>query len=69
MLDDRRRGNTVRRLSHQLRALGPGAQEPLWDRVAELAMPVLLIAGGYDRTYSETAQRMATAIGSNARRL
>jgi len=66
MLDDRRRGNTVRRLAHQLRELGPGAQEPLWDRLAELAMPVLLIAGGYDRAYSETAQRMATAIGSNA---
>lgn len=66
MLDDRRLGNTVRRLAHQLRALGPGAQEPLWDRLAELAMPVLLVAGGYDRAYSETAQRMRTAIGSNA---
>jgi 2-succinyl-6-hydroxy-2,4-cyclohexadiene-1-carboxylate synthase len=66
MLDDRRRGNTVRRLAHQLRALGPGTQEPLWDRLAELAMPVLLVAGGYDRAYSETAQRMAAAIGSNA---
>jgi 2-succinyl-6-hydroxy-2,4-cyclohexadiene-1-carboxylate synthase len=66
MLDDRRRGNTVRRLAHQLRALGPGAQEPIWDRLAELAMPALLVAGGYDRAYSETAQRMAAAIGSNA---
>jgi 2-succinyl-6-hydroxy-2,4-cyclohexadiene-1-carboxylate synthase len=66
MLDDRRHGNTVRRLAHQLRALGQGAQEPLWDRLAELTMPVLLVAGGYDRAYSETAQRMATAIGSNA---
>src|ERR1700730_17928227 len=44
MLDDRRRGNTVQRLAHQLRVLGPGAQEPLWDRLAELAMPVLLVA-------------------------
>ena len=66
MLDVRRRGNTVQRLAHQLRVLGQGAQEPLWDRLAELAMPVLLVAGGYDRAYSETAQRMATAIGSNA---
>lgn len=66
MLDDRRRGNTVRRLAHQLRALGPAAQEPLWDRLAELGMPVLLVAGGYDRAYSEAAQRMATGIGSNA---
>ena len=66
MLDDRRRGNTVQRLAHHLRALGPGVQEPLWDRLAELAMPVLVVAGGYDRAYSETAHRMATAIGSNA---
>jgi 2-succinyl-6-hydroxy-2,4-cyclohexadiene-1-carboxylate synthase len=66
MIDDRRRGNTVQRLAHQLRVLGQGAQEPLWDRLGELAMPVLLVAGGYDRAYSETAQRMATAIGSNA---
>jgi 2-succinyl-6-hydroxy-2,4-cyclohexadiene-1-carboxylate synthase len=66
MIDDRRRGGTVQRLAHQLRVLGQGAQEPLWDRLGELAMPVLLVAGGYDRAYSETAQRMATAIGSNA---
>jgi 2-succinyl-6-hydroxy-2,4-cyclohexadiene-1-carboxylate synthase len=66
MLDDRRRGNTVRRLAHQLRTLGPGAQEPLWDRLPELAMPVLLVAGGYDRAYTEAANRMADGIGSNA---
>jgi 2-succinyl-6-hydroxy-2,4-cyclohexadiene-1-carboxylate synthase len=66
MLDDRRRGNTVQRLAHQLRELGQGAQEPLWDRLGELEMPVLLVAGGYDRTYSNIARRMAAAIGSNA---
>ncbi|HSO94418.1 MAG TPA: alpha/beta fold hydrolase [Acidimicrobiia bacterium] len=66
MLDDRRRGNSVRRLAHQLRVLGPGAQEPLWDRLPELGMPVLLVAGGYDRTYSDVAHRMASAIGGNA---
>jgi 2-succinyl-6-hydroxy-2,4-cyclohexadiene-1-carboxylate synthase len=66
MLDDRRRGNTVWRLMHQLRALGQGTQEPLWDRLGELAMPVLLVAGGYDRAYSDTARRMGAAIGDNA---
>jgi 2-succinyl-6-hydroxy-2,4-cyclohexadiene-1-carboxylate synthase len=66
MLDDRRKGNTVRRLAHQLRVLGQGAQDPLWDRLGELGMPVLLVAGAFDRAYSETAQRMAAAIGSNA---
>ncbi len=66
MLDDRRRGNTVHRLAHQLRALGPGIQEPLGDRLAELAMPVLVVAGRFDRAYTEIAHRMAAAIGSNA---
>lgn len=66
MLDERRRFNTVQRLAHQLRALGQGVQEPLWDRLSELAMPVLVVAGGYDRAYSDLAHRMADAIGSNA---
>lgn len=61
MLDDRRR-NTVHRLAHQLRELGQGIQEPVWDRLGELAMPVLLVAGGYDRVYAETARRMSAAI-------
>ncbi len=62
MLDDRRRGNTVHRLAHQLRELGQGVQEPLWDRLGELSMPVLVVAGGYDRVYAETARRMGAAI-------
>jgi 2-succinyl-6-hydroxy-2,4-cyclohexadiene-1-carboxylate synthase len=66
MLDDRRKGNTVRRLAHQLRALGQGVQEPLWDRLPELEMPVLVLAGGYDRAYSDIARRMAAAVGPNA---
>ena len=66
MLDERKRGSTVRRLSHQLRALGQGAQEPLWDRLSELTMPVLLVAGSYDRAYSAVARQMADAIGPGA---
>jgi 2-succinyl-6-hydroxy-2,4-cyclohexadiene-1-carboxylate synthase len=66
MLEDRRRGNTVWRLSHQLRALGQGTQAPLWDRLSELSVPVLLVTGGYDRTYTNVARRMATEIGANA---
>ena len=67
MLDERRRGNTVRRLAHQLRSLGQGVQEPLWDRLSELTMPVLLVAGSYDRAYTSIAWRMADAIGPSAR--
>jgi pimeloyl-ACP methyl ester carboxylesterase len=63
MLEDRRRRNDVPRVAHQLRALGQGVQEPLWDRLGELSVPVLLLVGGYDRAYSDVAQRMAAAIG------
>ncbi|HEY6318849.1 MAG TPA: alpha/beta fold hydrolase [Acidimicrobiia bacterium] len=66
MLEERRRRNNVPRVAHQLRALGQGAQEPLWDRLGELTVPVLLVAGGYDRAYSEMARQMADAIGAGA---
>jgi len=66
-LEERRRGNPVHRLAHQLRVLGQGVQEPLWGRLGELEMPVLVVAGGYDRTYSNIGRRMASTIGSNAK--
>src|SRR5262249_2538161 len=51
-LDDRKRANTVARLTHQLVTLGQGVQEPLWDRLGELEMPVALIAGERDERYA-----------------
>jgi 2-succinyl-6-hydroxy-2,4-cyclohexadiene-1-carboxylate synthase len=62
MIEDRRKGNTVHRIAHQLRILGQGVQEPLWGRLGELAIPVLLVTGAYDRTFTEIAQRLTTAI-------
>lgn len=67
MLDDRRRRNTVHRIAHQLRALGPAAHDPLWDRLGALEMPTLMLTGAYDRKYTEVAAQMARAIGANAR--
>jgi 2-succinyl-6-hydroxy-2,4-cyclohexadiene-1-carboxylate synthase len=64
MLDDRRKGNTVHRIAHQLRALGQGAQPSLWPRLGELTMPVLVVSGAYDRKYTEIADQMAAAIAS-----
>jgi 2-succinyl-6-hydroxy-2,4-cyclohexadiene-1-carboxylate synthase len=66
MIDDRVRRNTVQRLAHQLRALGQGAHEPLWDRLRELEMPVLVVSGQWDRVYTEIAEKMGAAIGANA---
>ena len=65
-LDDRRT-NTAAGLAGSLRLAGTGAQEPLWDRLAELEMPVLLVAGERDEKFTALAHEMATAIGGNAR--
>ena len=66
-VDERRRTNTVDRITHQLRALGQGVQPSLWDRLPQLTMPVTLVTGAYDRKYTELATRMAAAIGDGAR--
>lgn len=54
-------------MAASLRNCGTGTQEPLWDRLSELRMPVLVIAGSKDEKYTAIGQRMVTAIGSNAR--
>jgi 2-succinyl-6-hydroxy-2,4-cyclohexadiene-1-carboxylate synthase len=61
-LDDRRRVNTVARLTHQLQVLGQGTQPSNWERLAELQMPVLLIVGALDTRYVGIAEQMAAVI-------
>lgn len=63
---DERRANTVAGLASSLRHAGTGSQTPLWDRLAELDVPVLLLTGGADARFTETAARMAERIGTNA---
>jgi 2-succinyl-6-hydroxy-2,4-cyclohexadiene-1-carboxylate synthase len=65
MVDDRRR-HTVHALAHQLRALGPAAHEPMWDQLGSLEMPVLVVAGQWDRAYTELAEKTVASIGENA---
>jgi 2-succinyl-6-hydroxy-2,4-cyclohexadiene-1-carboxylate synthase len=64
-LDDRRR-NTVRGLAQSLRRAGTGTQEPLWDRLGELTVPVLVVAGERDEKFAAHGRRMAGAIGTSA---
>jgi 2-succinyl-6-hydroxy-2,4-cyclohexadiene-1-carboxylate synthase len=66
-LSERRRGHTVATLTHALRRLGQGAQEPLWERLEELEIPVTVVAGALDHKYVAIARRMADAIGPRAR--
>lgn len=64
-LDDRRR-NSAAGLASSLRMAGTGTQQPLWDRLARLSMPTLVVAGALDATFASHAARMAAAIGPGA---
>jgi 2-succinyl-6-hydroxy-2,4-cyclohexadiene-1-carboxylate synthase len=62
-----RRRNTVAGLADSLRRAGTGTQDPpLWDRLGELTMPVLAVAGEHDRKFRQLAERLTSAIGGNA---
>jgi 2-succinyl-6-hydroxy-2,4-cyclohexadiene-1-carboxylate synthase len=61
-----RRTNSPAGLAYALRTLGTGAQDSLWDRLGELVMPVLLVAGEKDAKFRAIAERMAAAIGPAA---
>jgi 2-succinyl-6-hydroxy-2,4-cyclohexadiene-1-carboxylate synthase len=54
--------NTAHGLAAALRGLGTGVMEPLWDRLAELTMPVTLVVGERDAKFRAIAERMAPAI-------
>jgi len=62
-----RRTNSPAGLAYALRTLGTGSQDPLWDRLPELAMPVTMVAGESDPKFRAIAERMAAAIGPVAR--
>jgi 2-succinyl-6-hydroxy-2,4-cyclohexadiene-1-carboxylate synthase len=58
--------NTGPGLASSLRLAGTGTQQPLWDRLEELVMPVLIITGQHDEKFTALGQRLAAAIGENA---
>jgi 2-succinyl-6-hydroxy-2,4-cyclohexadiene-1-carboxylate synthase len=62
-----RQANTAEGLAYALRRLGTGAQEPLWERLATLRPPTLLVAGALDGKFAAIAGQMAAAIGPHAR--
>jgi 2-succinyl-6-hydroxy-2,4-cyclohexadiene-1-carboxylate synthase len=49
-------------LAAALRTCGAGAQEPLWDCVPALRMPVLLVTGAADCRYRALAAAMAARV-------
>lgn len=61
-----RERNAPEGLASSLRLAGTGTQDPLWNRLDELHMPVLVVAGADDTKFAALARRMTDAIGPNA---
>ena len=61
-----RRTNTAAGLASSLRLAGTGTQTPLWDRLGELAMPVLVVTGGNDGKFTALGRRLVDGIGGRA---
>jgi len=57
-----RRANPAPGLAAALRGLGTGAQDPLWDRLSEATMPVLVVVGALDEKFTALADEMAGAL-------
>jgi 2-succinyl-6-hydroxy-2,4-cyclohexadiene-1-carboxylate synthase len=53
-----RLSNTTTGLANSLRGLSSGRQTPLWDRLADLRLPVTLIVGQRDARYTDLGARM-----------
>jgi 2-succinyl-6-hydroxy-2,4-cyclohexadiene-1-carboxylate synthase len=58
--------NTVDGLESSLLQSGTGAQDPSWDRLHRLDMPVLVVAGALDAKFAALGARLQESIGANA---
>lgn len=61
-----RHANTADGLASSLELAGTGTQASLWDELARLEMPVLLVTGELDAKFTALGSEIARAIGSNA---
>lgn len=59
---EHRHRNTAAGLARSLRRYGTGVQEPLWDRLPDLDVPVLVLAGALDRKFCDIGRAMADAL-------
>lgn len=57
-----RLANSARGLAASLRALGPGAQPPLFDDLRRVTAPTLLVAGALDRKFAAIAHDLAARM-------
>jgi pimeloyl-ACP methyl ester carboxylesterase len=61
-----RRGLSASYIAHCLRVLGAGAMDPMWDRLAELEMPIALVTGTTDAKYEKLALTMLERMRGDA---
>ena len=54
--------NTADGLGDSLRFAGTGTQEPLWDQLHKLNIPVLLVVGENDQKFTELGNRMSALL-------
>ena len=54
--------NTAHGLAESLRQAGTGTQQPLWDHLPTISVPVLFIAGANDQKFCDIARRMHESI-------
>jgi len=59
---DERKQNLPEDMADSLRYAGTGSQEPLWSRLSDLQMPVLIVAGEKDAKFTALAERMHSLI-------
>lgn len=58
--------NTPSGLAASLRSTGTGTQEPLWERLGEITMPVLVVVGQLDSKFAALGQRLVDGLGSGS---
>jgi len=57
-----RLGQRPRGLANSLRGMGAGAMEPVWERLGELRLPALVLAGELDAKYVAIARAMGERL-------
>lgn len=57
-----RLANPADGLAHSLRTYGTGEMTPLWDRLGEIEIPVLVLAGERDAKFTELGRRIADGL-------
>lgn len=54
--------NTAEGLAHSLRSYGTGAMTPLWSHLADVTVPMLLLAGELDTKFTDIGERMCERL-------